>query len=129
MIVGDVDENLIPVVEIEILGADGNFHSIPAVLDTGCNLELVMPEYVMSSHGLLPATSAEFTAVDGGPTKVPAYEVVVRWDGEIFETEAAQSTSRSSVPIIGMQMCRNRTISIDMRPGGRVRIGPVEPTI
>ncbi len=129
MIIGDVDQHLIPIVEIEILGTDGRFHSIPAVLDTGCNLNLVMPEYVMSRHGLQPVTSTALTPVDGDVSRVPAYEVVVRWDGQIFETVAAQTTSQSSVPIVGMELCRNRTISIDMRPGGEVRIGSMEPTI
>ena len=60
--------------------------------------------------------------VDGNPITFPTCKVTVRWDGEVFEVEAIEIDNDGSFPIVGMQLCQDRKITIEMRINGEALV-------
>jgi len=122
LIKGYVDEDLLPVVDIEVRGKDRLLRQIPALLDTGCSVSLLLPAYLLRRLGLESEGETDIRPVDGNPITVPTCKVTIRWDGEVFEVEAIEIDNDSSFPIVGIQLCQDRKITIEMRTNGEVLV-------
>ncbi|MCY4474981.1 MAG: hypothetical protein OXC83_06045 [Chloroflexi bacterium] len=117
---GYVDEELLSIVEIDILGSDGRFHATPALLDTGCNLSLVLPKYLLTKYRLKVEGNTSFRPLGGTTVETDACRVTVKWLGQEFNVDAAVIDRDDVPPIIGMEMCQNVEINVQMKINGRV---------
>ena len=118
MISGQIDERYrMPVVEIEIQAHDGTFHRMAAILDTGCNQELLVPKSLMEELGIEPSGDTTLNSATERGNIVATYHLTLRWRGEEFLVEASETVTPL---ILGMGLCDGMKIVIEMRRGGRV---------
>ena len=85
-------------------------------------MSLLLPTYVLRRLSWESEGETDIRPVVGNAITVPTCKLMVKWDSEIFVVEAAEIESDSTIPIVGMQMCRDHKITIDMKPDGEVRI-------
>ena len=118
MISGQIDERYgMPVVDIEIQANDGKFHRKTAILDTGCNQELLVPGSLMDELGIAPSGDTVLNSATERGNIVATYHLKVRWRGDEIDVEAGETVTPL---ILGMGLCDGMKIVIEMRQGGRV---------
>lgn len=114
-----------PVVEVEIQSNDGTYHSKSAILDTGCNQELLVPRALMDELGLSPSGDTVLNSATERGNVVATYHLKIKWRGDEIDVEAGETVTPL---IIGMGLCYGMKISIEMLEGGRVWLEEIVPT-
>lgn len=124
MITGVVDDQGQATVRLALFGPRRRVREIDAILDTGFTGELTLPRALVAAlalpfHGLGRALLA-----DGSETLFDIHRAAVEWDGRrrrvwvsIAETE----------PLIGMRLLAGHELTVQVWPGGEVRISAGEP--
>lgn len=124
MIEGVVDERLRPLVEIMVKDGDGDFVSIPAILDTGSQFSLVMPREINSRLELKPNDDGRLVRVAGGGSqRTITYSAEIMWNGYRKEVEVVEM---NNPPLIGTELLQGYNVNIEMRYGGPVVLAPLE---
>ena len=122
MICGRVTEDLKAKINIAISVGDGVWNSLDAVIDTGFNGQLALPEEAIRSLGLALDQFRRVTPAIGGTRVVASGYVQLRWEDVSTRTRVIQAGTE---PLVGMTLLLNHFITIDVVPDGLVTITPI----
>ena len=119
---GRVTEDLKAKIEIAIRDGDGVWNVLEAVIDTGFNGQLALPDETVQSLGLILHRSRRVTPAIGGTRVVASGNVDVRWNNIPRRARVIQAGTE---PLIGMEFLWNHRIVIDAIANGAVSINPL----
>ncbi len=122
MIIGSV-ANLEASIQIEIKDRVGTLHLLPAVVDTGYNGHLTLPQSDINFHGLASSGKLRGMLADGTVVSLNTYIAEIQWFGtfrKIVVTEAEGG------PLVGMALLESSRITLDVIEGGQVIIESLE---
>ena len=119
MIEGAVNAAFQAIVTLPLLGPDGQFREIDAVVDTGYSGTLTLPTSVVTELGLAYWSIEWATLADGSEVAFHVYYAIVIWDGIARHTYAIAA---DNVPLLGMALLEGHYLGVDVRDGGRVLI-------
>ena len=121
MIIGRVTPQLTALVDIEVEGHGGVFHSHEVILDTGFNGELALSAEAIRELDLTYNGHTFGFLADGSEAGVDYYDGVVLWHGRRLEVEILETAGES---LLGMALLLGSRISIDALVNGEVIIEP-----
>lgn len=109
------------VVTLHLRGPEGQEREVGAVIDTGFNGYLTLPEAVVAELGLPFVTHGWATLADGSEARFDVVGATVLWDGlpRYVETGAIGID-----PLVGMSMLNGHDLHVKVADGGRVVIQP-----
>lgn len=111
---GKITGSLEPKVgDVRILGRDGRKISFDAILDTGFNEELVLPNHVALRAGLVPLGTTDAQLADGRIVREVLYEGILFVGARRFKVKLTRTASRTG--LIGMRLLLNRIATFDLR--------------
>ncbi|MCI0642616.1 MAG: hypothetical protein L0Y72_27605 [Gemmataceae bacterium] len=117
MISGDVSNELEPVIQLELEVGSGVKQAIRAVVDTGFNGYLTLPEKTAAALGLVWIGAEEGILADGSTKIFQVFEANVNWEGTLRKL-AIQASDSS--PLVGMAMLEHYELRIQVTVGGKV---------
>ena len=120
MIVGFVDEDLNPRIEVTVTGRGLRKRSLTAIVDTGFTDFLLLPDGLIAFLQLteLPV-QAKAVLADGSEISSPYYEVGILWDGVLRQVPVIGTDGTA---LIGMSLMRGYDLSISVEEGGAVTL-------
>lgn len=111
---GKISKNLEPFVEgAAILDKQGNRIAFDAILDTGFNDELVLPNYLARRADLAPIGKTEYQMADGSWVRDTVYMGKLSIGGR--EISVRLSLTASRVGLLGMRLLLHRVATFDLR--------------
>ncbi len=119
MITGSVNSRREAIIQLEILGHDGQRQAVDAVIDTGFNGFLTLPGQVIATLGLRRFGSVRVVLVDGSEDLFPTYKATVMWDGAPRDIEV---DATDSDPLAGMALFARHELRIKVVTAGSVTI-------
>lgn len=121
MMVGSVSpDGSQPVVAVELESTGGETTlEVEAVVDTGSNGELSLPQEIILSLAYPYAGNAVATLADGSTVSVDFFNGLLYWHGTLREVSV---TAAEEEPLIGMSLLRGSRLQIEAAPGGEVVI-------
>ena len=120
----DDGSGLEPRVPLDILGGDGAFRSLSAVVDTGFTGALTLPEPIVSDLGLDQQELREIILADGRRQLRPVLRAELLWHGQPIDVLAYMMGDQ---PMIGTALLSPCRLTIDLWPGGAVIIEEALP--
>ena len=120
----DDGTGLEPRIPLNILGSDGAFRSLNAVVDTGFTGMLTLPESVVSDLGLRYLDDQEITLADGRRQSRPILRAELLWHGQPIDVLAYMMGDQ---PMIGTALLSPCRLTIDLWHGGAVIIEEALP--
>ncbi|MEM9354108.1 MAG: clan AA aspartic protease [Planctomycetota bacterium] len=121
MIEGRVSSDLQPIVELRLLDGDGETRVTQAIIDTGFNGSLTLPEPILVSLGADRIGSERALLADGSLAVFDVYLIQLEWFGNVRRVEAALS---DSFPLAGMSLLEGSRLRVEANRGGAVEIFP-----
>ena len=103
MITGKINHYLEAVIIVAFVGKDGLFHSLEAVLDTGYNGDLTLPQDVIQQLGLVLLGRRSATLANGESVVLNAY---------LGDEE----------PLLGMSLLQDSSVTLEVWDDGGVVI-------
>lgn len=100
-------------------GTDGGAEEVEAVIDTGFDGELTLPEGTIRRLGYPYAGSAGGTLADGGEVQFNYHEGRVLWHRQALSVVVIAAEGQ---PLVGMALLRGSRLQMDVEPGGEVVI-------
>ena len=122
MITGRVNAYREAVILLDVLGPTGQTHQVEAVIDTGFDGWLTLPESVITSLGLTWRRRGRAMLADGNDTLFDIYDARVIWDS------APRRVAVDAVdcdPLVGMALLNGYELNIQVIDGGPVTIQPI----
>jgi clan AA aspartic protease len=119
MITGSVNSRREAIIQLDILGPDGQRQTVDAVIDTGFNGFLTLPAQAVAALGLRRFGSVRVVLVDGSEDLFPTYKATVEWDGAPRDVEV---DAADSDPLAGMALLAMHELHIQVVAGGHVTI-------
>ena len=104
---------------MELVAENGEIHTVQAVLDTGFDGELSLPESVISELGVPLYDDFVSTMADGRKAKFLGYEGNIVWHGRRRSVLVLQNAGE---PLLGMRLLWRNRITIDAYANGSVVI-------
>jgi clan AA aspartic protease len=92
---------------------------LEAILDTGFNGYLTLPNHIVAALQLPFAGHRRGTLADGSATLLEVYLATVSWHGDPRDILILRSESS---PLIGMALLEKNRLTMDVVDGGRVAI-------
>ena len=120
----DDGTGLEPRVPLDILGSDGAFRSLDAVVDTGFTGMLTLPESVVSDLGLRHVGEQEITLADGRSQLRSTCRAELLWHGQPIDVLAYMMGDQ---PMIGTAILAPCRLTVDLWHGGAVIIEEALP--
>ena len=120
MIRGTVNADLQPIVNLHLRRESGEFRPFDLKFDTGFNGELGLPTSVIDSLRRSDAESRVVTFGNGEVATVKAYDVEVKFDGEIRRLNAMDFGSGNL--LFGMKAFPAWTGCVEFKVNGEVTI-------
>ena len=115
--------NLYPLVDLEIRDGDGAVNLVKFIVDTGTDFSLVMTLDLIARLRLQELTGTTvITSATGDRRSARYYLAEVMWDGEFKLVRVIEGIA----PLMGRELMRSYSLSIEMRLGGLVSIAPLE---
>jgi len=119
MITGSVNSRREAIIQLDILGPDGQRQTVDAVIDTGFNGFLTLPGQAVAALGLQRFGSVRVVLVDGSEDLFPTYKATVEWDGAPRDVEV---DAADSDPLVGMALLARHELHIQVVAGGTVTV-------
>jgi clan AA aspartic protease len=121
---GIVNANLEATIQIAVRGPAGPVRSFTAIVDTGFNGALTLPEQAIADLQLPWRSQGTVTLADGSEVDTDLYLATVVWDGteRRIIVEAAETE-----PLVGMALLELHRLRVDVVNGGDVSIEPLHP--
>ena len=119
MIRGYIAADLVPRVPLTLFSEAGHSREVQAVLDSGFNSELTVPNRFIQEFGLKPLGKVRMFLGDGSEHLCPTYEATIEWDG-IPRVVVAEICDLD--PMIGMGLLRGFRVNMEVEPGGEIGI-------
>lgn len=123
MICGIVNAELQPTISLVVRGSKGVEKVIEAVVDTGFNGFLSLPEEIVSELDLPRKSGGIAILADGREADLENFEATVIWNGCPARILVDQA---NIFPLVGMELCAGQELSIAVVNGGRVTITPMK---
>ena len=119
MIVGTITGNREAVIDFSVCRPGGQRQEIQAVIDTGFNGYLTLPDALVDNLGLLYHSRTMVVLGDGSNRALRQYEAVVIWHGQQRDVLVLAAEGG---PLIGMAMLYGHDVFLNVVEGGRVTI-------
>ena len=119
MIEGTINARYEAVIPVRIQGPDRRALEIEAVVDTGYNGFLTLPEAVVAQLALPYSHAVPVILADDTEAEWDVHRAGVLWDGQLRGIDAHAG---GSTPLIGMLLLDGYNLNIDVKVGGRVVI-------
>lgn len=124
MISGRVNLRMEPSLVVTVHDAGGNTHSLEAMVDTGFNGFMTLPNKTIRQLGLKKSGDVQIILADGRAQSCAVYRAVVDWDGIPVDMEVEAADFK---PLVGMALLRGFRLNDDVEKGGLVIIEPLNP--
>ena len=108
-----------PQIAVSVVSRDTNFWTETAVIDTGFNGWLTLPESIIQELGLTYYGQRPAVQASGEAQLFLIYGAMVSWDGEHRAVLVHQA---EGTPLIGMGLLKGSRLIMDTREGGDVII-------
>lgn len=122
MITGKITTNREAIIELEVIGSNQRTEKVEAVIDTGFNGYLTLPNDLINYLKLQRAGSRYVTLGDGNVVVLDMYLAMVLWHGQQREVLALQADGG---PLIGMSLLYGNRVMLDVIDNGDVTIAPL----
>ena len=119
MITGKITTNREAIIELEVIGSTQRRKKVEAVIDTGFNGYLTLPNDLINYLNLQRAGSRYVTLGDGNVVVLDVYLAMVLWHGQQREVLALQADGG---PLIGMSLLYGSRLVLEGRDNGDVTI-------
>ena len=119
MIRGVLNDNLEPMVVLEISNGDGRFQPVEALLDTGFTEELTLPPDAVARLGLNHVNQTPMILAGGQRIEASVYDGYVNWFGQVRRVDVIAVEGE---PLLGMSLLAGCKITIRAQAGGEVLI-------
>lgn len=126
--IGAVNERLEATLRLQIYGSPRHTN-VTAVVDTGFNGSLSLPNHVIVELSLALLSSRPVTLGDGTQRVLDFYQAEVVWDNQ---RQAITVMSMEGDPLIGTGLLQQHRLQADFVIGASVRIDPISsgtPTV
>jgi clan AA aspartic protease len=122
MITGFVPPTREAIVRLFVLGMNGAIHEVEAVIDTGFNEELTLPQDLIDALQLPYEGTETIRQSDGLEIKVSVHRCRILWDG----TERSIFVQASpGTPLVGMSLIYGYQLMLEGRDNGMVSLTPL----
>ncbi len=119
MITGRVTADREAVIELQLAGPGREARQIQAVIDTGYNGYLTLPDHLITAHRLLFAGHRRAALADGSHVILEVYLATVLWHRREREVVVCRV---EGAPLVGMSLLRGSRVTIDVVDDGDVII-------
>ena len=119
MIRGTVNDDLEPMVVLEISNGDGQYQAVEALMDTGFTLDLTLPPDTVARLGLKHVDRIPIFLADDRRIYASLYEGSVRWFGRDRRIHVIAAEGE---PLFGMSLIEDCQDTFRARRGGEVLI-------
>ena len=119
MIQGLVNVAYEAVIRLTVQGPSGERREIEAVVDTGYNGFLTLPQDLVTELGLVYRDRGRAILADGSEVFFDTYDVAVLWDSRLRNTRASAA---DTTPLVGMGLLDRHSLYVEVENGGRVVI-------
>jgi clan AA aspartic protease len=119
MIIGSVNGELTPYVELKVRGPLGDERKINFLLDTGFNAQIALPSHYIGALSLLYLGIDYVTLADGTRSQVELHQAVLEWDGQ--ERNVVVTTLEDD-PLLGTELLFEHDVTIRFVVGGPVSL-------
>lgn len=119
MIEGTINDRYEAVITITVTGTAGASAEMPAVIDTGFNGFLCLPENMAEELEMPFLHSRRVGLADGREAVVRVHHAELDWDG-VHTT--VRATASGTTALVGMRLMDSYRLEMDIRPGGAVQI-------
>lgn len=119
---GAVDENLDPVVTLQLRNDAGQIIIVVAVVDTGFNDYLSLPQVTINRTAFRAGDSLRVELADGNEVETLTCFGRVLWDRDWQMIRIQEGEGR---PLVGMARLLDHRVTIDVRYNGAVRVEPI----
>lgn len=123
MIFGSVNAQIEATLRLAVIGADGMAIAIVAVIDAGYTGMLTLPPEVIEALSLRYGTVSSLILGDGSEGLLQAFDAELVWEGE---QRRVVVHAAAVDPLIGKSLLTDHEVTIQVRPGGVVRIAALE---
>ncbi len=122
MIRGTFTGQLEAVVGLRVHGPTGTELDLDAVIDTGFNASLTLPDSAARALGLVRRSRGKAALADGTVRYYSLYAAEVEWDGRWLPITVS---AVGDEVLLGMGLLAGHRLTIDAVPGGLVEITPL----
>lgn len=122
MIDGHVTDDLRAVIRIRVRGAGRQPEEVEASIDTGFDGDLTLPSHRIAELNLVRYGQERTLLADGSFATSATFTAIVEWGGE---SRPALVAAAETVPLAGMALLRDHTVTIQVTPGGLVQVEPL----
>ena len=119
MITGKITTNREAIIELEVIGSNQRRKKVEAIIDTGFNGYLTLPNDLINYLKLQRAGSRHVTLGDGNVVVLDMYLAMVLWHGQQQEVLALQADGG---PLIGMSLLYGNRVMLEVIDDGNVTI-------
>ena len=118
-----------PMIDVDVEMKGGLSQKISALLDTGFDGELALPNPQFSQLKSIRLKSANTVLAEGSVRKLPRCMTMIRFDGRrqrVVVTDLGLPTSDVPiVPLVGTRLLKGYSIHIDLQVDGMVKVHPI----
>lgn len=107
---------------LPVVGQNGQLLVVTAVIDTGYNGSLSLPNAMITALALPPAAVSTITLGDATQRICTFYRAEILWDGA---PRRVRVLGVEGDPLLGTALLRDYTFHADFIEGGQVMIGPL----
>ncbi len=119
MIIGTVNAKRQPIVQLVIRGPAGREETVEALVDTGFNGALMLPEDLIVALRLTQSRSVTIHLADGSSADVAVYQASAMWNGIERRTRVLAGGTQH---LLGMSLVLGHKLCVSMIDGGAVAI-------
>lgn len=106
-------------ITVNVAGRNTNFRTETAIIDTGFNGWLSLPESTIKELGLTYLGQRPAVQANGEAQLFRIYGVLVSWDGD---QRAVLVHQAEGTPLVGMGLLKGSRLTMDVQEGGDVII-------
>ncbi len=122
MITGKVSADLDPIITISICDSNGKIYQQEAIVDTGFNGWLLLPQDLITRLNLKWKRRGRAILGDGSKCIFNVYEAVLVWDGVQMTIPVDEADSEA---LVGMSLMKNYQLMVQVFEGGIVELHKV----
>ena len=119
MITGKINANREAIIQLEVIGSNQKREKVEAVIDTGFNGYLTLPNDLINYLKLQPAGSRRAALGDGNIVVLDMYLAKALWHGQEQDVLALQADGG---PLIGMSLLYGSRLVLEVIDNGDVTI-------
>ena len=122
MILGEFNAEWEATIPLKVTGGNGLGREIVAMIDTGFNGYLTLPQSMIAELGCPYVMSGIVTVGDGRVEDLDIYAATLIWDGE---TRTVEVDAAETIPLVGMALIHGYDLYIRALSGGPVKVEKV----